>query len=95
MTDSDSIDLICHRCGAILKPGEGAFYLVRIEAVADPTPPQDANSLSPEALAAEYDELLAQLSDLSEQEMLDQVYRRLHLTLCTPCYNHWIEHPTG
>ena len=40
--------LICHRCGALLKTGEGSFYVVRIEAYADPSPPDldDATSMA-------------------------------------------------
>jgi hypothetical protein len=30
--------LLCARCGVELTPGKGDFYVVRIEAVADPTP---------------------------------------------------------
>ncbi len=32
--------VICHQCGAQLQPGEGSFYVVNIEAFADPTPPR-------------------------------------------------------
>lgn len=35
----DSSPLLCARCGAELTPGTGDFYVVRIEALADPTPP--------------------------------------------------------
>ena len=33
--------------------------------------------------------------DLSEQDLLDQVYRRVTVYLCLRCYNVWIENPTG
>ena len=39
--------------------------------------------------------LAEQLAHLSPQEMLDSVHRRLSFTLCRPCYQLWIEHPTG
>ena len=32
---------------------------------------------------------------LSEQEMMDQVYRKLTISLCTACYARWIENPAG
>jgi hypothetical protein len=35
------------------------------------------------------------MAGVSEQEALDQVYRRLVLYLCGPCYRVWIEDPTG
>jgi hypothetical protein len=78
-----------------LRPGRGDFYLVTIEAVADPTPP----TVTAEDLAADHREqierLLAQLADLTEEEALAQVYRRVSLSLCGPCYRQWIENPTG
>jgi hypothetical protein len=85
--------LLCARCTRELTPGAGDFYLVRIEAMADPTPP----SFSAEDLArdprAEIERLLAAMRDLSERELVDQVYRRLFLYLCTACYRQWIEDP--
>jgi len=89
----DGSPLLCARCGAELRPGSGDFYVVRIEAVADPTPP----SFSAEDLArdprVEIERLIAQLRDSSEQELMDQVYRRLVIHLCGPCYRTWIEDP--
>ena len=91
----DPSPLLCRRCGAVLTPGSGNFYLVTIEAVADPTPP----TVSAEDLAVDHREqierLLAQLASLTEEEALAQVYRRLTLHLCGPCYRQWIEDPTG
>lgn len=88
--------LLCHRCGAILTPGsegEGSFYIVRIEAVADPSPPDLAASQSLESIQREIDALIDELHEHSERELMDQVYRRLTITLCTPCYRIWIEDP--
>jgi hypothetical protein len=87
--------LLCRRCGAGLTPGRGDFYVVTIEAVADPTPP----TVTAEDLAADHraqiERLLARLADLTEEQALAQVYRRLTLCLCGPCYRRWIEDPTG
>jgi hypothetical protein len=92
---ADPEPLACARCGAGLRPGAGNFYLVTIEAVADPAPPNP----SAEELAADVrpqiEALLAQLAGLSEEEALAQVYRRLRFHLCGPCYRRWIESPTG
>jgi hypothetical protein len=87
--------LLCHRCGAILTPGEGSFYVVRIEAFADPTPPTidlDDDSID---VGREIDKLIEQMHNMSEQEMLDQVYRRMTIHLCGGCYRKWIENPAG
>ena len=87
--------LVCHRCGAQLTPGEGNFYVVRIEAFADPTPPALDRETSLPELAAEIEDLLARMEHLSEQELMDQVYRRLIIMLCAGCYKSWIDNPTG
>lgn len=87
--------LLCHRCGSPLTPGAGDFYQIRIEAVADPSPPTiDADDLQGD-LADRIAPLLEAMDDRSAQELLDQVYRRLVIHLCGPCYRKWIEDPTG
>ena len=92
---TDESPLMCHRCGTELQPGKGDFYVVRIEALADPTPP----SFSEEDLCrdanAEIEGLIEQMEGLTEQEAMDQVYRRVLLCLCGRCYRQWIEDPTG
>jgi len=85
---------LCHRCGVALTPGEGNFYVVRIEAFADPTPP-DLDRLPEENPAEEMERLIEQCRNLSEQELLDQVRRQLTVHLCGPCFRQWIEDPTG
>lgn len=93
MADEES--LVCARCAEELHPGRGDFYVVRIEAFADPAPP----SFSAEDLArdarGEIADLLARLEGLSERELMDQVYRRVVLHLCPRCYREWIEKPVG
>jgi hypothetical protein len=87
--------LLCHKCGADLAPGRGDFYVVRIEAFADPSPPV----IEEEDLAGSFKDrinaLIEQMDGLSEQELMDQVYRRLTLYLCGRCYRTWIERPAG
>jgi hypothetical protein len=87
--------ILCHRCGELLTPGEGNFYVVRIEAVADPAPPNLDSDEPLRDTASEWDHLMQQMREMSEQELLDQVYRRLTLHLCAGCYRWWIENPTG
>lgn len=91
----DVSPLLCARCARELHPGTGDFYRVTIEAVADPTPP----TISGEDLAGDLrkriEQLLQQMKDLSAQEAMDQIYRRLTLYLCGPCYRQWIEDPAA
>jgi len=87
--------LLCRRCGAQVMPGSGNHYRITIEAVADPVPP----NLSKEDLTQDFEsqikQLLARMQELSEQEAMDQVFRRVTLYLCNGCYRSWIEDPTG
>lgn len=91
------MSLFCDRCLKQLVPGRGEFFEVRIEAVADPTPPDlDADlAADPREIQSRYEELLAQLQDISPAEARDQVYRRVWITLCNRCYGTWIEDPAG
>ncbi len=96
MSRSDELDaLFCARCGAVLTPGEGNLYVVRIEAFADPTPGTISGDESPGQVRAEIDRLLEQIRGLSQQELMDQVHRRLVLYLCGRCYRQWIEASAG
>jgi len=98
MSEPNGIDrwpIFCRRCRVELTPGHGSFYVVRIEAFADPTPPRFTEEDLQRDTRAEIDRLLSQLQDLSEQEAMDQVYRRMTIYLCAPCYRQWIENPAG
>jgi hypothetical protein len=85
--------LLCARCGAELARGKGNFYVVRIEALADPTPPSFSDEDLQHDPRAEIERLIEQMRESSERELLDQVYRRLVVYLCGPCYRQWIEEP--
>ena len=91
---TSELPLICHRCGEALVPGRGDFYVVRIEAVADPAPP---NLTMPDTaeLASQMQRLLDEMRDMSQQELMDHVHRRMTIHLCGPCYRVWIENPAG
>lgn len=93
--NDQSWPIACHRCGAELTPGEGSFYVVRIEAFADPTPPSIDDQRTLAEIRSDIEKLIESMSDLSEQEMMDQVYRRMTLLLCAGCYQKWIENPAG
>ncbi len=91
--NDDGSPLLCARCATELTPGKGDFYVVRIEALADPTPPSFADEDLKYDHRAEIERLIELMRDLSEQELMDQVYRSLVLYLCGPCYRQWIEDP--
>ena len=77
------------------EPVEGTFYVVHIEAFADPSPPEFSEEDLGRDVKAQIDRLVSEMRDVSGQEAMDQVYRRLTLYLCGPCYRQWIENPTG
>ena len=87
--------LECRRCGRELHPGRGDLYVVSILAVADPWPPVFTEQDLARDVGSEIRRLIAELSRLDTQQVQDQVYRRLTLHLCGPCYRQWIENPTG
>ena len=93
--DAEGLPLWCARCRSELTPGAGDFYAVRIEAMADPTPPKFSADDLERDTQAEIARLIHQMRDLSERELMDQVYRRVVLYLCGPCYRQWIENPVG
>lgn len=92
---TEPVTFSCDRCAADLTPGRGDFYVVKIEAVADPSPPILDEKHSDRDLLNEIDRLIDEARDLSEQELLDQVYRRKTIFLCLNCYRQWIEDPAG
>lgn len=85
---------LCDRCLRTVEEGRGEFFEVRIEAVADPTPPTLDTPFDPEQVRAEYEELVNALRDTSPQEAQDQIFRRLIVSLCNRCFATWIEDPT-
>ncbi len=86
---------LCHRCLAELTPCRSELFVVRIEAVADPSPPVITDEDLNRDLDSEINRLVNSLRSISSQEAMDQVYRRVTLTLCNACYKTWIEDPTG
>jgi hypothetical protein len=91
----ESDEVVCHRCGTPREPTGPVFYVVKIEAFAEPDEP----AIRADDLARDFErelrELLEQARDLSERELMDQVYRRVTLHLCPACYQQWIEDPVG
>jgi hypothetical protein len=90
---ADQVSLFCDRCAAAVHPGRADFYVVRIDAFADPTPPEFTDEDLQRDHRREIESLIGRLHNLSEQELMDQVYRRVSLILCNRCYAAWIEKP--
>jgi len=86
--------LTCSHCSKPLAPGRGEFYLVQIVAIADPSPPL-IDALATAEIETQIDALLRRLKHTSEEDANTQVFRRVVIYLCYPCYRRWIEDPTN
>jgi hypothetical protein len=93
MSQHEDHEFLCAGCGRQLVAGSGNFYVIRIEALADPTPPRFSAEDLRRDVHAEWERLTREMRFLSAQEALDQVYRELLFYLCTPCYRQWIAQP--
>lgn len=69
--------------------------MIRVEAFADPSPPVFTEEDLQQTRSGELNRLLRELEQYSEQELMDQVYRRFVFHLCRRCYEQWVEHPAG
>ena len=87
--------LHCHRCSMEVHPGRGDYYLVRIDAVADPQPPIITQEDLDQDVGAEIERLIRRMKSMSEQQLEHQVFRQKAIYLCVRCFNGWIENPVS
>jgi hypothetical protein len=87
--------LHCKRCSKEVHPGRGDYYLVRIDAVADPEPPIITQEDLDQDLGAEIERLIRGMKGLTEEQLERQVYRQKVIYLCVRCFNRWIENPVS
>ena len=85
----------CRACGRNV--ATEASYVVRIDVFADPSmPPISSDDLQGEAGAGEtVDDLIAQLSTMSDEELQDQVHRRFEYRVCGACQKLVLANPLG
>jgi len=91
----DDEPLFCARCRAALLPGSGDFWEVRIEAVADPFPPDFTQEDLQRDVRAEWQGIIRRLRELSPREAMEQVHRHTVLHLCQRCFERWYEDPAA
>ena len=92
MTHEES-PLFCAKCMTNLVPGSGDFFVVQIEAIADPTPPTFTEDDLKRDHRRDFNSLVEQLADFSERELMDQVHRKTVIHLCNQCFREWFENP--
>lgn len=73
-----------------------AHYIVRIEVLADPSlPPLTQKEIDECDFDETLRELLAQMKDMTAEELQDQVYRKLEFRLCRLCQIRYLANPLG
>ena len=87
--------LHCTRCSKEVHPGRGDYYLVRIDAVADPQPPIITQEDFDQDVGAEIERLIRRMKSMGEQQLERQVFCQKVIYLCVPCFNYWIEKPVS
>jgi len=78
----------CARCGRRLEPGR-TWYEVAIDLRAGFDGVLEKGS--EEDLSA----ALRSAEDKTEEELMDEVVRKLSFTLCKPCRDEWVKDPLG
>jgi hypothetical protein len=87
--------LHCKLCSREVHPGRGDYYLIRIDAIADPQPPIITQEDLDQDVGAEIERLIRRMEGMSEQQLERQVYRKKAIYLCISCFNRWIENPAS
>ena len=95
MSSDEDSPIFCARCAKELNAGRGEFYVVEIDAKADPTPPILDDVDMERDFESEINAVVAELHKLSAREAMDQVHRRLTVHFCLVCFADWIENPAG
>lgn len=78
----------CASCDAELRPG--AFFLVRVDVLADPSTPP----LNTEHLPA-YADVVQQLEQVDADEAQDAVHRHFEYPVCPRCQRRILANPLG
>jgi hypothetical protein len=87
--------VICRKCGALLTPGRGDFYVVEVEAYAENSPMVITEEDLAKDHREEMEKIAEEMAEMSPQEAMDGVHRRMSFFLCRGCYGGWIEDPVG
>jgi hypothetical protein len=86
--------VICDLCDRVVSPH--GHYVVKIEIFADPAMPQVSSEEMEEAdYQAAMAELLAQMKDMSADDLQDQVHRSFKFNLCRACQMRFLVNPLG
>jgi hypothetical protein len=87
--------MTCDRCGKPLLVEEDVRYEVAIVVRCAYDPLEITDEDLDRDLDAELQKTLKALDGLSEEEAMDQVYRRFRFDLCPPCRRAYVRNPLG
>ena len=86
--------VVCDVCGAVTPPH--AHYIVRIDVYADPSvPAMSTEELEETDFDQKFTDLLAQMKQLTADDLQDDVHRRFEFKLCRPCQRKFLANPLG
>jgi len=85
---------VCDLCGRKLEAHN--YYVVRIDVFADPSMPAVSSAeLETVDFDAVIDQLLEEMTDMSADEIQDQVHRRFEMRICPKCQPEFLANPLG
>jgi hypothetical protein len=84
----------CDLCDRPLAKHES--FVVRTDVYADPSmPPISTEDLAAADLGATLDELMAEMTDMTADDLQDGVHRRFEFRLCPGCHRLFLANPLG
>ncbi len=89
----DELDVSCDCCGKGLLIDSNVRYEVEIEVKAAYDPLEITDDDLSENHEKEMDRTLKELEELSEEEVKEQVYKKMEFNLCSSCQSDFLESP--
>lgn len=87
--------MTCDRCRKPLLVHEESRYIVRIEVLCAYDPMEITEDDLARDHEAEIRRILMRMEGVTEQEAMDQVYRKFLYDLCPPCQREFLRQPLG
>ncbi len=92
--ESDAeLDIHCDRCGKGLLIDSNVRYEVTIEVKAAYDPLEITEEDLSEDLEGQMEETIDEAKELSEQEAMDEIYKKMTFNLCSSCQSEFISSP--
>jgi len=89
----EELSIACDRCGKGLLIDSNVRYEVTIEVKAAYDPLELTDEDLSGDLDQQIDQTIDELEELSEEEAMDEVYRKMEFNLCSSCQSDLLESP--